>query len=147
MTCPAVDHTCTSTMHISVLQFDNCGERLRELSSTKGRSIMTIAEKKEIVNQIISLLIQLTVDDDHHEVVKEVPVSVAVEQPKPKKNEVSFLTIKECTKLIHGLSDHTMRLLIAQNKVTYFRAGAGERGKILVNKESLLSYFSGNEEV
>ena len=94
---------------------------------------MTIAEKKEIVNQIISLLIQLTVDDDHHEVVK--------------KNEVSFLTIKECTKLIHGLSDHTMRLLIAQNKVTYFRAGAGERGKILVNKESLLSYFSGNEEV
>lgn len=106
---------------------------------------MTIAEKKEIVNQIISLLIQLTVDDDHHEVVKEVPVSVAVEQPKPKKNEVSFLTIKECTKLIHGLSDHTMRLLIAQNKVTYFRAG--ERGKILVNKESLLSYFSGNEEV
>lgn len=76
---------------------------------------MTIAEKKEIVNQIISLLIQLTVDDDHHEVVKEVPVSVAVEQPKPKKNEVSFLTIKECTKLIHGLSDYTMRLLIAQN--------------------------------
>lgn len=49
---------------------------------------MTIAEKKEIVNKIISLLIQLTVDDDHHEVVKEVPVSVAVEQPKPKKNEV-----------------------------------------------------------
>ena len=40
-----------------------------------------------------------------------------------------------------------MRLLIAQNKVTYFRAGAGERGKILVNKESLLSYFNGNEEV
>lgn len=109
---------------------------------------MTIAEKKEIVNKIISLLIQLTVEDDHHEVVKEVPVPIAVEQPKPKKDEVSFLTIKECTKLIHdGLSDHTMRLLIAQNKVTYFRAGAGERGKILVNKESLLSYFSENEEV
>ena len=134
-------------MHISVLQFDNCGERLRELSSTKGRSIMTIAEKKEIVNKIISLLIQLTVENDHYEVVKEVPVPVAVEQPKPKKDEVAFLTIKECTKLIHGLSDHTMRLLIAQNKVTYFRAGAGERGKILVNKESLLSYFSRNEEI
>ena len=58
---------------------------------------MTIAEKKEIVNKIISLLIQLTVEDDYHEVVKEVPVTIAVEQPKPKKNEVSFLTIKECT--------------------------------------------------
>lgn len=104
---------------------------------------MTIAEKKEIVNKIISLLIQLTVEDEHHEVVKEVPVPVAVEQPKPKKDKVSFLTIKECTKLIHGLSDHTK----AQNKVTYFRAGAGECGKILVNKESLLSYFSGIEEV
>ena len=108
---------------------------------------MTIAEKKEIVNQIISLLIQLTVEDDHHEIVKEVPVPVAIEQPKTKKDNVSFLTIKECTELVHGLSDHTMRMLIAQNKVTYFRAGAGERGKILVNKESLLSYFSGNEEV
>lgn len=107
---------------------------------------MTIAEKKEIVNKIISLLIQLTVEDDHHEVVKEVSVPVAVEQPTPKKDEVSFLTIKECTKLIHGLSGHTMRLIVAQNKVTYFRAGAGKRGKILVNKESLLSYFS-NEEV
>ena len=108
---------------------------------------MTITEKKEIVNQIISLLIQLTVEDDHHEIVKEVPVPVAVEQPKPKKDNVSFLTIKECTELVHGLSDHTMRMLIAQNKVTYFRAGAGERGKILVNKESLLSYFSDTEEV
>ena len=134
-------------MHISVNKIDNCGERLRELSPTKGRSVMTIAEKKEIVNQIISLLIQLTVEDDHHEIVKEIPVPVAVEQPKSKKDNVSFLTIKECTELVHGLSDHTMRTLIAQNKVTYFRAGAGERGKILVNKESLLSYFSGNEEV
>lgn len=134
-------------MHISVNTIDNCGERLIKLSPAKGRSFMTIAEKKEIVNQIISLLIQLTVEDDHHEIVKEVPVPVAIEQPKPKKDNVSFLTIKECTELVHGLSDHTMRMLIAQNKVTYFRAGAGERGKILVNKESLLSYFSGNEEV
>ena len=63
---------------------------------------MTIAEKKEIVNQIISLLIQLTVEDDNHEAVKEVPVPVAVEQPKTKKDNVSFLTIKECTELVHG---------------------------------------------
>ena len=41
---------------------------------------MTIAEKKEIVNKIISLLIQLTVEDDYHEVVKEVPVTIAVER-------------------------------------------------------------------
>ena len=108
---------------------------------------MTIAEKKEIVNQIISLLIQFTVEKEHHEIVKEVPVPVAIERPKAKKDNVSFLTIKECTELVHGLSNYTMRMLIAQNKVTYFRAGAGERGKILVNKESLFPYFSGNEEV
>lgn len=109
---------------------------------------MTIAEKKEIVNNIIKLLIQLTVEDEHHEIVREVPVPapVTVELPKPKNN-VSMLTIKECTELIHGLTEHTVRMLVHQNKVSYFRAGAGERGKILVNKESLLSLFNQTEEV
>ena len=103
---------------------------------------MTIAEKKEIVNNIINLLIQLTVEDEHHEIVREVPVPapVAVEPPKPKNN-LSMLTIKECTELIHGLTEHTVRMLVHQNKVSYFRAGAGERGKILVNKADLKTYF------
>ena len=49
--------------------------------------------------------------------------------------------------LIEGISEHSIRMLITQGKIKAFRTGEGVRGKYLVNKESLLSYFSGNEEV
>ncbi|MDE5558550.1 MAG: helix-turn-helix domain-containing protein [Ruminococcus sp.] len=53
-----------------------------------------------------------------------------------------MLTIKECTKAVKGLSEHTVRKLIAQGKLPYLRAGDGQRGKMLVNKADLLDYFS-----
>lgn len=40
-----------------------------------------------------------------------------------------------------GLSEHTVRQLVSQNKITYIRSGAGKRGKILINKSILLKYF------
>ena len=49
--------------------------------------------------------------------------------------------------LIEGISEHYIRMLIAQGKIKAFRTGEGVHGKYLVNKESLLSYFSGNEDV
>ncbi len=55
---------------------------------------------------------------------------------------VEMLTIKECTKAVKGLSEHTVRKLIAQGKLPYLRAGDGQRGKMLVNKADLLDYFS-----
>ena len=94
---------------------------------------MTIAEKREIVNTIINLLLQLTAEEDVQE--------------QPATYSVKMLTIKECTELIEGISEHSIRMLIAQGKIKAFRTGEGIRGKYLVNKESLLSYFSGNEEV
>ena len=43
---------------------------------------------------------------------------------------------------IKGLSEHTVRQLVAQGKVKYIRTGQGKRGKILVNKEDLVHLFA-----
>ncbi len=57
--------------------------------------------------------------------------------------KVEMLTIKESAELIGGLSEHTVRQLVAQGKVKSVRTGEGKRGKILVNKADLLMYFNG----
>ena len=103
---------------------------------------MTIAEKREIVNTIIDLLLQLTADEE----VQEQSVAASKHVKAPAQS-VRMLTIKECTELIEGISEHSIRMLITQGKIKAFRTGEGVRGKYLVNKESLLSYFIGNEEV
>lgn len=92
--------------------------------------IMTTQRKNEIIDNIMNLLIQLTNDEP-------VTQSVADTAAKP----VEMLTIKECTGVIHGLSEHTVRQLVAQDKVKYVRTGQGKRGKILVNKADLMAYF------
>ena len=73
--------------------------------------------------------------------------SEAVEPPPPIISEklppekVEILTVKECTKVIRELSEHTVHQLVAQNKVRYMRTGQGKRGKILINKADLIKYF------
>jgi hypothetical protein len=62
-------------------------------------------------------------------------------QPTPENKPVEMLTIKECTEVIQGLSEHTVRQLVAHNKIKSVRTGEGKRGKILVNKADLISYF------
>ena len=91
---------------------------------------MTTTEKKEIVDNILELLIQLT------EGKENVPPT-AQQANKP----VEMLTIKECVEVIQGLSEHTVRQLVAQGKVKSVRTGEGKRGKILVNKADLIAYF------
>lgn len=88
---------------------------------------MTQERKNAIVDDIMALLIQLTDEE-------------AVTETKAKT--VEMLTIKECTELIKGLSEHTVRQLVAQGKVKYIRTGQGKRGKILVNKEDLVHLFA-----
>lgn len=56
--------------------------------------------------------------------------------------KVEMLTIKECTEVAHGLTEHTIRQLIAQNKIPYIRTGQGKRGKMLINKRALLDYLT-----
>ena len=88
---------------------------------------MTQERKNAIVDDIMALLIQLTDEE-----------TVAETKTKP----VEMLTIKECTEVVRGLSEHTVRQLVAQGKVKYIRTGQGKRRKILVNKEDLVHLFA-----
>ena len=63
----------------------------------------------------------------------------AVEQYKPTE----MLTIHEAAQTVKGLSEHTVRQLVAQGKVPSIRTGAGVNGKILIPKAALLDYCNG----
>ena len=91
---------------------------------------MKLNEKNELITQIVALLKQLIPNDE------DVPTK---HEDKPTKPEM--LTIKECAALVDGLSEHTVRQLVKQDKIAYIRTGAGRNGKILVSKASLLKYL------
>ncbi len=93
---------------------------------------MTIKQKQELIAEVVTLL-QAKLEAD--------AVQPALVQNAPQK--VEMLTIKECTEEIKGLSEHTIRQLIAQEKLPYIRTGQGKKGKILISKSALLSYFGG----
>ena len=93
---------------------------------------MNLTDKQQIISQIVLLLERL---------IETQPPESA---PKPQSSEsqpVEMLTVKECAALVNGLSEHTVRQLVAQDKVAHVRAGSGVRGKILVSKASLLKYL------
>ena len=93
---------------------------------------MTLLKKKELITQIAQLLKQL--------IEAETPEPAS--QPIPLAEEpVEMLSVKECAALVDGLSENTVRQLVAQDKVAHVRAGAGRNGKILVSKVSLLKYL------
>lgn len=93
---------------------------------------MTIKQKQELIAEVVTLL-QAKLEAD---ITQPAPV-----QSIPQKVEI--LTIKECTEEIKGLSGHTVRQLIAQDKLPYIRTGQGKKGKILISKSALISYFGG----
>ena len=88
--------------------------------------------KTEIIAQIAALLSQLVESDS---VNQNETVSVSNTAP------VEMLTIKECGEAVTGLSEHTIRQLVAQEKISYIRTGKGKRGKILISKAALLGYL------
>ena len=85
--------------------------------------------QQEVIDRILDLLTEL-VDDEPSETQAKTP-------------PMEMLTIKECTEAVRGISEHTVRKLVAQGRVRYIRTGEGERGKILISKKSLLEYFGG----
>ena len=93
---------------------------------------MTIKQKQELIAEVVTLL-QAKLEAD---TVQSAPIPSI-----PQK--VEMLTIKECTEEIKGLSEHTIRQLIAQDKLPYIRTGQGKKGKILISKNALISYFGG----
>ncbi len=90
---------------------------------------MTKKEKQKLLSQITAIINALPVEEEFKIL------------QSTKADKVELLTIKECVQEIKGLSECTLRQLIAQNKISYIRTGMGQRGKILVNKTSLLKYF------
>jgi len=94
--------------------------------------MLTREQKETMLNQILELMTAIAYDE---------PVENAPAPTEKKSEKVKMLTVKECTELIEGLSEHTVRMLVAQNKIKYIRTGEGVRGKILVNKADLLNYF------
>lgn len=88
--------------------------------------------KQELIAQIAALL---------NEVI-EVEEQAAATIPPPAK-PVELLTIKECSEAVKGLSEHTIRQLVAQEKIPYIRTGQGKRGKILISRAALLEYLGG----
>jgi hypothetical protein len=93
---------------------------------------MTIKQKQELIAEVVTIL--------------QAKLEADTVQPAPIQNipqKVEMLTIKECTEEIRGLSEHTIRQLIAQEKLPFIRTGQGKKGKILVSKSALLSYFGG----
>ena len=89
-------------------------------------------QKALLMQQLIALLTQFIA-------LNEAETAVEPQQ----SDAVEMLTIKECTVLIPGLSEHTLRKLIAQRKIYSIRTGEGKRGKILISKASLVEYLSG----
>ena len=92
---------------------------------------MTTNRKNELIAQLVSILSELIEANDPEQVAEI------------KSDAVEMLTVKECTEAVKGLSEHTVRKLIAQGKLPYMRAGDGQRGKMLINKADLLAYFNG----
>lgn len=88
--------------------------------------------KTEIIAQIAALLSQLVESEGDK---KNEPASISATAP------VEMLTIKECAEAVTGLSEHTIRQLVAQEKIPYIRTGKGKRGKILISKAALFDYL------
>lgn len=92
---------------------------------------MTMRNKQELIKQVVALL-NTMIEVDEERQPTAVPLSDA---------PIEMLTIKECAQQINGLSEHTVRQLVLQNKIPHIRTGQGKCGKILIPKSVLLDYL------
>ncbi len=93
---------------------------------------MTLKQKNNLIAEIISLLEKSIVVDEGN---SKQQVCNAQSQP------LEMLTVKECSQVISGLSEHTVRQWVAQGLIPYIRTGQGKRGKILISKSALLNFL------
>ena len=89
--------------------------------------------ERKMRNQILDEIMELVAKLRDEESVSATTTSKPME----------MLTVKEAAALVKGVSEHTIRKLVSKDKVHYIRTGEGERGKILISKNSLLDYISG----
>lgn len=98
---------------------------------------MNTENKQEVIIQLIAALTAMLESDSKND-ESDTPVNSFTEE------KVEFVTIKQAVEVVPGISEHTIRQLVAQGKVKYIRTGQGKRGKILINKSSLLAYCNNN---
>lgn len=93
---------------------------------------MTLKQKNNLIAEIVSLLEKAIVVDEKN------PKQQTFDVPK---QPLEMLTVKECSQVISGLSEHTVRQWVLQGLIPYIRTGKGKRGKILISKSALLKYL------
>ena len=93
---------------------------------------MTLKQKNNLIAEMIALLDKSIVVDEEN---SKPQICNAQSQP------LEMLTVKECSQVISGLSEHTVRQWVAQGLIPYIRMGKGKRGKILISKSALLKYL------
>ena len=94
---------------------------------------MTAEKKNRIIKLVIALLEEFAEEENCAEHNKNSSLPAG---------EVEMLTVKECTEQIQGLTAYAVRQLAQSGKVVSVRAGDAERGKILINKNSLIEYLN-----
>ena len=100
--------------------------------------IMNTKDKNEVIMQLIAALTAMLESDTKND-ESDTPVNSFTGE------KVEFVTIKQAVEVVNGISEHTIRQLVAQNKISFLRCGQGQRGKILINKASLLSYLNNSK--
>ena len=95
---------------------------------------MTTFEKQQLITAITTAIETVVGSEDK---------SAVEQQDKPTE----MLTIHEAAQTVKGLSEHTVRQLVAQGKVPSIRTGAGVNGKILIPKAALLEYCNGGTHI
>lgn len=93
---------------------------------------MTLKQKNNLIAEITALLEKSIIVDEEN-----LKTQVCTAQSQP----LEMLTVKECSQIISGLSEHTVRQWIAQGLIPYIRTGRGKRGKILISKSALLKFL------
>ena len=93
---------------------------------------MNLEGKNELIMQLIATLTAM--------LDSEVDNKTSIADNGKIEEKIEMLTIKQASELVNGISEHTIRQLVAQGKISYIRTGQGHRGKILINKASLLAY-------
>lgn len=91
---------------------------------------MTMKTKQELITQITALL---------NEVI-EVEEQAAESIPQSAK-PLELLTIKECSEAVKGLSEHTIRQLVAQEKSRTYGQVRASAGKSLSVERRYLSIW------
>ena len=94
---------------------------------------MSTERTREILQQISVLLNSLNESE--------------TEPKETKQEKVEMLTVRECSEVIKGLNEYTVRQLIARKEIPSVRTGQGKNGKILVPKAALVAYFNGGGKI